>query len=119
MIIMSESHIEPKSIEIAIFENGSARLLSHWDIESVERIDEISNTTQTYYQYVEEVLWWSLPRPFLDLGAIETYLAANESEIIAYAKAKHGIEVADATPDSNERVAALEDMVAAIVEGGL
>ena len=119
MIIMSESHIEPKSIEIDIVKNGSARLLCHWDITSYERTDEMSNITQTYYQYVEEVLWWSLPRPFLDLVAVETYLAANESEIIAYAKAKHGIEVADATPDSNERVAALEDMVALIVEGGL
>ena len=116
---MSESHIEPKSIEIDIVENGSARLLCHWNITSYERTDEMSNITQTYYQYAEEILWWVLPRPFLDLGAIETYLAANESEIVAYAKAKHGIEVADATPDSNERVAALEDMVAAIVEGGL
>ena len=119
MIMMSESHIEPKSIEIDIVENGSARLLCHWDITTIERTDEMSNSSQTYYQYSEEVLWWSLPRPFIDRASIEEYLSSNESEIISYAKAKHGIEVADATPDSNERVTALEDMIAAIVEGGL
>ena len=116
---MSESHIEPKSIEIDIVENGSARLLCHWDTTTIERTDEMSNSSQTYYQYSEEILWWVLPRPFVDRVSIEKYLSSNESEIIAYAKAKHGIEVADTTPDSNERVAALEDMVAAIVEGGL
>jgi len=89
------STIEPETISIDVVKNGSVRLLCHWDISAVEVTDEDLGT-HTEYEYLEEVLWWTLPSPsYLERvgakqvmsAAGESYLASTETEILNWAKA--------------------------------
>ena len=87
---MPESTIYPQEIEIDTVKNGAARLLCHWNIESVLHEDV------QIYQYEEAVIKWALPDSFETDGQmitistredVETYVQANTAEIMSFAKA--------------------------------
>jgi hypothetical protein len=87
---MIESTIFPPEIEIDTIKNGVARLLCHWNIETVLRDD------YGVYQYEEAVIKWTLPDIYTSDGQtiiissredVEAYIAANATEIMSFAKA--------------------------------
>lgn len=87
---MSESTIYPQEIEIDTIINGVARLLCHWNIETVLR-DE-----STIYTYEEAVINWSLPDNYISGESTitistredaELYITVNAAEIMSFAKA--------------------------------
>jgi len=87
---MPESTIYPQEIEIDTVKNGVARLLCHWNIESVLHEDVL------IYQYEEAVIKWALPESFESGGQtvmistredVEAYVQANAAEIMSFAKA--------------------------------
>lgn len=87
---MLESTIYPQEIEIDTVKNGVARLLCHWNIESVLHEDVL------IYQYEEAVIKWALPESFESGGQtvmistredVEAYVQANAAEIMSFAKA--------------------------------
>ncbi len=87
---MPESNIYPQSIEIDTIKNGVARLLTHWNIETVLREES------TIYIYDESVIRWTLPYTFEQDGEtttittredVELYVTANTAEIMSFAKA--------------------------------
>ncbi|MDD2287023.1 MAG: hypothetical protein PHQ11_16675, partial [Paludibacter sp.] len=88
---MSESTIHPQEIEIDTIKNGVARLLCHWNIESVLHEDVL------IYQYEEAVIKWALPLSFISSDGqtivistredVEAYIQANSAEIMSFAKA--------------------------------
>lgn len=87
---MPESTIYPQTIELDTIKNGQARLLCHWDMETILR-DE-----STVYKYEEAVIKWALPDTYMN-GAqttvistrddVEAYIQANAAEIMSFAKA--------------------------------
>lgn len=87
---MPESTIYPQEIEIDTVKNGVARLLCHWNIETILREES------TIYQYEEAVIKWALPDTYMN-GAqttvistrdnVEAYIQANAAEIMSFAKA--------------------------------
>jgi hypothetical protein len=87
---MPESTIYPQEIEIDTVKNGVARLLCHWNIESVLHEDVL------IYQYEEAVIKWALPESFESGGQtvmistredVEVYVQVNAAEIMSFAKA--------------------------------
>lgn len=85
---MTESNIYPEEIEIDTIKNGVARLLTHWNIETVLREDA------TIYTYDEAVINWALPDSYETGGEtvtiairedVEDYIAANTEEIMSFA----------------------------------
>ena len=87
---MPESTIYPQNIKLDTIKNGVARLLCHWNIDTVLREDS------TIYQYDEAVIRWSLPETFENEGQtvtissredVEAYVQANAAEIMSFAKA--------------------------------
>lgn len=83
---MIESTIEPGEIEIDTITGGVARLLCHWNITTIER------EGSTLYQYDESVLKWALPdtsngSTISTRADVETYVSANSTEIMSFAKA--------------------------------
>lgn len=88
---MPESTIYPQEIEIDIVKNGVARLLCHWNIESVLHEDVL------IYQYEEAVIKWALPLSFISSDGqtvtistredVEVYVQVNAAEIMSFAKA--------------------------------
>jgi hypothetical protein len=87
---MPESTIYPQEIEIDTVKNGVARLLCHWNIESVLHEDVL------IYQYEEAVIKWALPESFESGGQtvmistredVEAYVQVNAAEIMSFAKA--------------------------------
>jgi hypothetical protein len=88
---MPESTIYPQEIEIDTVKNGVARLLCHWNIESVLHEDVL------IYQYEEAVIKWALPLSFISSDGqtvmistredVEAYVQANAAEIMSFAKA--------------------------------
>jgi len=85
---MPESNIYPQSIEIDTIKNGVARLLTHWNIETVLREES------TVYTYEEAVIKWTLPDSYETGGKtvtiatredVETYITANAEEIMSFA----------------------------------
>lgn len=83
---MPESTIEPLTIEIDRIKNGIANILAHWDVQQIERTDEMCGKTQTIYTYEEQRLDWVLPRPMQTREEVEAYLAENEAEILDWAQ---------------------------------
>ena len=88
--MQEESTIYPQEIEIDTVKNGVARLLCHWNIESVLHEDVL------IYQYEEAVIKWALPLSFESDGEtitistredVEVYVQTNAAEIMSFAKA--------------------------------
>ena len=77
---MSESTIEPKTIEIDRVRNGVAEILVHWDAEGIER------EGQALWSYQECRMEWVLPRAMVDMDEVVEYLSSVESEILDWAK---------------------------------
>ena len=87
---MPESTIYPQEIEIDTVKNGVARLLCHWNIESVLHEDVL------IYQYEEAVIKWALPLSFeseretITISTredVEVCVQTNAAEIMSFAKA--------------------------------
>jgi len=87
---MPESSIYPQTIEIDTIKNGVARLLAHWNIETVLREES------TIYSYEEAAIRWTLPDTYENYGEtitittredVENYISANSIEIMSFAKA--------------------------------
>jgi len=87
---MPESTIYPQEIEIDTIKNGVARLLTHWNIETVLREES------TVYTYEEAVIRWTLPDTYLSgeqtltistREDVEAYITTNAIEIMSFAKA--------------------------------
>jgi len=87
---MPESTIYPQDIELDTIKEGVARLLCHWNIESILREDSL------VYQYEEAVIKWALPVSFEKDGQtitissredVEVYIQTNAAEITSFAKA--------------------------------
>ena len=83
---MTESTIQPKTIEIDTIKNGVAEILAHWDIERIEREDEMSEKTQTMYKYEECRMKWVLPKAYDSREEVEAYLKSIEPEVLEWAK---------------------------------
>jgi len=88
----TESTIEPNEIYIDKIKGGRARLLCRWNLETVTRIDEMTDEEQTIYRYDETALWWTFP--LIDSGnqldnitTINQYIQNNKAEILNFAKA--------------------------------
>jgi hypothetical protein len=83
---MTESTIRPQAIEINTIKKGVAEILVHWDITQIEREDEMSEKTQTMYQYEECRMKWALEGDFETREDVQAYLDANGEEILRFAK---------------------------------
>jgi hypothetical protein len=86
-----QSTIQPQEIYIDKIKNGRARLLVRWNLETVTRIDEMTEEEQTIYKYDEAALWWTFPHSdngnVLDnIPAIDSYVQANREEIMNFAR---------------------------------
>lgn len=88
--MQEESTIYPQEIEIDSVKNGVARLLCHWNIETILK-EEL-----TVYAYEEAVIKWALPGTFESDGQsvtistredVEFYVQTNAAEIMSFAKA--------------------------------
>jgi hypothetical protein len=87
----TESTIEPNEIYIDKIRGGRARLLCRWNVETITRIDEMTEEEQTIYRYEEAALWWTFPHSdngnVLDnILAIDSYVQANKEEIMNFAR---------------------------------
>lgn len=87
---MPESTLYPQEIEIDTIDGGIARLLAHWNIETIIRDEQI------FYQYEEAVIRWTLPDSYTvneqtltitTRDDVEAYISANAVEIMSFAKA--------------------------------
>jgi hypothetical protein len=91
-----QSTIQPQEIYIDKIKNGRARLLVRWNLETVTRIDEMTEEEQTIYKYDETALWWTFPDSYQDssgstvyidtMSDLQAYLDSNKSEILSFAR---------------------------------
>jgi hypothetical protein len=92
-----QSNLQPQEIYIDKIKGGRARLLCRWNLETVTRIDEMTEEEQTIYKYDETALWWTFPDKYTSSGGsevviseksdLEAYISENRSEILAFARA--------------------------------
>jgi hypothetical protein len=91
-----QSNLQPDEIYIDKIKNGRARLLVRWNLETVTRIDEMTEEEQTIYKYDETALWWTFPDSYTDssdntvsidtMDNLQAYLDSNKSEILSFAR---------------------------------
>jgi len=81
------SNVQPAVIAIDKIENGIARLLVRWNIQQVEITDLMTGTTREEWQYSERVIKWTLPQLYTSLADVQTYITANQADIVNWAQA--------------------------------
>ena len=84
---MVNSDSEPQTLQLDRINNGVARLLVHWDIQQVERVDAMNGQIRTSWEYQEKVIPWILDQPYATTQSVIDYLLSIEEEIVNYAKA--------------------------------
>ena len=93
----TESTIEPNEIYIDKIKGGRARLLCRWNLETVTRIDQMTEEEQTIYKYDETALWWTFPKEYTSTDGVtvtintksklRAYINQNKAEVLNFAKA--------------------------------
>lgn len=81
------SNTQPEVIAIDKIENGIARLLVRWNIRQVSVPDPMTGETREEWQYSERVIKWTLPQLYASLTDVQTYITANQSDIVNWAEA--------------------------------
>jgi len=85
---MPTSDLKPDEIFLDYVKEGRCRLLVCWDIiQQVQKNEQISVKPSLSWSYSERIIWWILPEKYDSLDKILTYLDANKSEIINWARA--------------------------------
>ena len=83
---MTQSTIQPKTIEIDTIKNGKVEILAHWDIKQIE-VERMDGEPELMWQYKEVRMEWVLPEPFNSMVEIESYFETVKDEIIKWAQA--------------------------------
>lgn len=85
---MPSSTLKPDEIFLDYVEEGRCRLLVRWNITEKEKLDEqIPESAQTFWDYSERVIWWSLPTKYNTVEDVLMYLDIVHDEIMGWAMA--------------------------------
>lgn len=80
----TNGHTRPRNVEIDKIKNGIATILVCWDI--VEKSRTFDDIEETYWEYDECRMKWTLPTSYTSISDIQQYFDGIYDELVNWAK---------------------------------